>query len=122
MEWHGYDDGLAEARRSKKPVCLIFYTNWCPKCAQYSQVFHDQEVVKQSRFFVMIRVERDSNQELSRQYSPDGTYVPRTFFLTHQGVLAPKIHEQRENYRYFYDPRRPSALLRGMKQALDKLE
>jgi hypothetical protein len=36
-------------------------------------------------------------------------------------VLDPSIHEARDRYQYFYDEHRPSALLAGMNQALQRL-
>ncbi len=45
IRWQSYQDGLAAAKKEKKPICLIFYTEWCPHCANYSAVFHDPKVV-----------------------------------------------------------------------------
>ena len=82
IKWRTYDDGLAEAKKSKKPICLIFFTEWCPHCANYSKVFHDPKVVEKSKQFVMIRIDNDKNQALSKQFAPDGSYIPRTYFLS----------------------------------------
>ena len=45
IKWQPYDAGLEAAKKDKKPVCLIFYTDWCPHCKNYSGVFHDAGVV-----------------------------------------------------------------------------
>ncbi len=118
ISWKSYESGLAEAEDQGKPVCLVFYTEWCPHCARYSAVFQDSAVVEMSKSFVMIRVERDSHRELSRQYAPDGEYIPRTYFLTSKGELRPEIHERRSSYLYFYDEDDPKGILRGMRKAL----
>ena len=121
IAWRPYDEGLTAAKNDKKPVCLIFYTEWCPHCTNYSKVFHDPKIVERAKRFVMIRVDNDKNQELSKQYAPDGRYIPRTFFLSSTGALDPEIHERREQYRYFYSEHDPASLLAGMDAALAKL-
>lgn len=120
IEWREYDQGLAEAKESGTPVCLIFYTDWCPHCTKYSGVFHDAKVVEESKKFVMIRLDKDAHASLSSKYAADGEYIPRTFFLSPAGVLDTDIHEARENYRYFYNTSAPESLLRAMGEALKK--
>ena len=119
--WQAYDAGLAAAKKAKKPICLVFYTEWCPHCANYSVVFHDPRVVERAKRFVMVRLDKDKNAELSRRYAPDGEYIPRTYFLASDGTLDPGIHAPREQFRYFYDERDPGSVLAGMDQALGKL-
>jgi protein-disulfide reductase (glutathione) len=121
ITWQPYADGLAAAKKDKKPVCLIFYTEWCPHCANYSGVFHDATVVDMSKKFVMIRVNNDKEKELAQKYAPDGGYIPRTFFLSSAGQLDAEIHAPREQYKYFYDERSPDSVLGGMNAALTKL-
>ena len=118
IKWRTFDDGLSEAQKSKKPVLLIFYTEWCPHCANYSKVFHDPKVVDKSKQFVMIRIDNDKNQELSKKFAPDGSYIPRTYFLTSAGVLDADIHAPREQFKYFYDEKNPDSVLAGMDSAL----
>jgi len=120
IEWKSYEDGLAKAQNESMPVCLVFYTDWCPHCSRYSEVFHDPDVVKTSKRFVMIRVERDGNREISKKYAPDGEYIPRTHFLSPEGELRPEIHEKRSKYLYFFNESDPSGLLGGMREALSE--
>jgi len=121
VQWRPYEEGLAAAKKEKKPICLIFYTEWCPHCTNYSKVFHDPKVVEKAGRLVMIRLDKDKNAELSRKYAPDGEYIPRTFFLSPAGVLAPDIHAPRSQYRYFYDEHAAASVLTGMEEALKKL-
>ena len=121
IAWRSHEAGLKEAQSQKKPICLVFYTEWCPHCSTYSRVFSDPKVVEKSKSFVMIRLDRDKNLELSKQHAPDGEYIPRTFFLSRDGKLDPGIHAPREKYLYFYDENAPSSLLAGMDAALEKL-
>jgi protein-disulfide reductase (glutathione) len=121
IKWMPYDDGLAAAKKDHKPVCLIFYTGWCPHCANYSKVFSSPDLVKKSQAFVMIRLDKDKNAELSKKYSPDGEYIPRTYFLSSDGKLDDSLAETRDQYKYFYSESDPSSILAGMDRALKKL-
>jgi thiol:disulfide interchange protein len=121
IHWMAYDEGLAAAKKSHQPICLIFYTTWCPHCGNYSKLFSDPEVVKKSRSFVMIRLDKDKNQELSQKYKPDGEYIPRTYFLSPDGALDESLAEQREQFKYFYSESNPASILAGMDRALKKL-
>ena len=122
IKWQPYDQGLAEAKKTGKPICLIFYTTWCPHCANYSKVFSDPAVVKKSGSFVMIRLDKDKNQEISKQYSPDGEYIPRTYFLAPDGQLDASLSETRPQYKYFYSEKDPASILGGMDRALAKFK
>ena len=119
--WQAYDAGLAAAKKAKKPICLVFYTEWCPHCANYSVVFHDPRVVERAKRFVMVRLDKDKNAELSRRYAPDGEYIPRTYFLSSSGELDPGLHAPRDKFQYFYDEKNPESVLGGMSEALKKL-
>ena len=121
IKWQPYEQGLAAAKKEKKPVCLVFYTEWCPHCANYSGVFHDPKVVEQAKRFVMIRLDKDKNGEVSKKFAPDGEYIPRTYFLSSAGDLDPEIHAPRDTYKYFYDEKQASSVLAGMDAALKKL-
>jgi thioredoxin family protein len=121
VAWKGYEAGLAAAKSEKKPICLIFFTEWCPHCANYSVVFHDPKVVAETKKFVMIRLDKDKNAALSQKYAPDGEYIPRTYFLSSAGDLDPSIHAPRDKFQYFYDEKNPDSVLGGMAEALKKL-
>ena len=122
IKWMSYDQGLAEATKTDKPICLIFYTTWCPHCANYSKVFSDPAVVQKSKSFVMIRLDKDKNKEISAKYNPDGEYIPRTYFLSPDGKLDASLTEDRASYKYFYSESQPASLLGGMDRALAKFK
>jgi protein-disulfide reductase (glutathione) len=115
IAWKTPEQGLAEAKASNKPVCLVLYTDWCPHCTNYAKVFHDPAVVEASKALVMIHVNKDKDAATSAKYAPDGDYIPRTLFLKPDGALMPEVTEQREQYKYFYDESDPTAVLRSMK-------
>ena len=118
IAWKGYEEGLAEAKSSNKPICLILYTDWCPHCTNYSKVFHDPAVVELSKNFVMIHLNKDKEAAVSSKYAPDGEYIPRTFFLKPDGTLLEQITAPRPTYKYFYDEKDPSGVMTSMKAAL----
>ncbi|HWP67408.1 MAG TPA: thioredoxin family protein [Candidatus Limnocylindria bacterium] len=120
IDWQPYEAGLAAAKQQKKPVCLIFYTEWCPHCTNYAKVFHDPAVVAKAKDFVMVRIDKDQNAELSAKYAPDGEYIPRTYFLSSSGALWTDVHAPREKFQYFYDEHDPKSVLAGMAAALAK--
>ena len=44
-----HTEGLQAAKETGKPICLVFYTDWCPHCTRYSDVFKDPEIVETSK-------------------------------------------------------------------------
>lgn len=121
IKWRTYDEGLAEAKKTKKPVMLVFFTEWCPHCKNYSGVFHDPKVVAEAKDFVMVRLDADKNKALSEKYAVDGSYIPRTYFLAPNGTLT-DVHAPREQFKYFYDERNPASILAGMDAAQKQLK
>lgn len=121
IEWLSYDAGLARAKAENKPVCLVFFTTWCPHCKNYSKVFDDPRVVERAKQLVMIHLDADQESDIAKQYAPDGSYIPRTFFLAPDGKADFEIQTGRKKFAYFYNERDPASLLAGMDEALKKL-
>ncbi|CAN5378257.1 hypothetical protein BH09MYX1_BH09MYX1_18760 [soil metagenome] len=117
VAWRPYEDGLAEAAAAHKPICLVFFTTWCPHCKRYSHVFADPRIVAIAKSFVMIRIDRDAHREVSRLYAVDGEYIPRTFFLSSAAVLDATIRSTSDKFHYFYDENDPVPLLDAMTAA-----
>jgi thiol-disulfide isomerase/thioredoxin len=120
IAWKGLDDGLAVAKKEKKPVCLVVFTEWCPHCKNYSAVFHDPKVVAKAKSFVMVRLDQDKARAETQKYAPDGGYIPRTIFLAPDGAVMADVHAPRPQYKYFYDEKDPASVLAGMDAALAK--
>lgn len=117
IRWRPWTKALAEAKQNQKPICLVFYANWCRHCKNYGRVFHSQEVVEAARNFVMVRLNQDLNPRLSRKFAIDGDYIPRTYFLSPDGTPNYAIHASRDDFRYFYDEDDPESLLEGFRAA-----
>jgi thiol-disulfide isomerase/thioredoxin len=122
IHWMSFDEGLEAAKKTNKPVCLIFFTTWCPHCTNYSKLFSNPELVNKSQSFVMIRIDADMNQELSEKYSLDGEYIPRTYFFSPDGTVDPSLSESQDDYKYFYAEDDPRSILAGMDRALKKFQ
>jgi protein-disulfide reductase (glutathione) len=121
IAWKPLDEALALAKREKKPVCLVVFTEWCPHCKNYAKVFHDPKVVETAKRLVMVRLDQDADKERAKAYAPDGGYIPRTIFLAPDGSPATSVHAPRDKYRYFYDENDPASVRAGMEKALATL-
>ena len=118
IEWRDIEAGLAEARRTGKPVFLLVHATWCPTCRKYRSVFSDPEIVALSKDFVFVLVDRDKEAAASAAYAPDGEYIPRSMMLTSEGVLRPELNAGRQDYRFFVNPSDPRQLRSLLKAAL----
>ena len=121
ITWRPWEEALAAAKKEKKPVCLVIYTEWCPHCKNYAGVFHDPKVAEKAKKFVMVHVDKDKSPDVSKQYAVDGEYIPRTYFLSSTGKLEPSVHAPRDKFQYFYDEKDAASVLAGMDEALEKL-
>ncbi|HSQ66025.1 MAG TPA: thioredoxin family protein [Polyangiaceae bacterium] len=114
IDWQTFDEGLALAKKQGKRVCLVLFTTWCPHCKSYSRVFADPRLVARAKDFVMIRLDADLNDAVAKRYSPDGSYVPRTFILDSDGNIQPGAVSDNPRYKHFFDESRADPLLRAM--------
>jgi thiol-disulfide isomerase/thioredoxin len=122
IAWQPYEVGLAAAKKERKAVLLVIFTEWCPHCKNYAELFHDAKVVDASKKFVMIHVDKDKQPDISKRYAPDGEYIPRTYFLSSDGKLDESIKAPREKFVYFYDEKNPAGILAAMAEAEKKLK
>jgi thiol:disulfide interchange protein len=120
VHWLSYEKGLAAARQHHKPICMVLYAEWCPHCRNYSQIFKDPKVIEKSSQFVMIRLDVDTDKALADRFNVDGTYVPRTYFMSPDGTIQQDVHASRGRFIYFYDEADPASVLSGMDEALKK--
>jgi hypothetical protein len=116
VEWLPAKDGFAKARRTKTPICLVVFTTWCPHCTAYSQLFKDARVVQASKSLVMIRIDADRDEALSKEYALDGEYIPRTLFLSPEGKPDAAVRASSGEYGYYYEESDPASLLAAMQR------
>lgn len=117
IDWQPYEAGLAQARATNRPVCIVFSADWCPHCRGYSHVFEDPRIVEAARGFVMIHVDSDAQREVASRYAVDGGYVPRTYFLDPTGTAMTDVVARTDRFHYFFDEHDPASLLAGMTRA-----
>lgn len=90
VNWQPYSEQvLVQAQKEDKPVIIDFYASWCAPCRELDEItFHNQEVVKETGKFVMIKLDLTSGdnplyQELVKKYNVKG--VPTVVFLDSTG-------------------------------------
>jgi hypothetical protein len=98
IAWNEYNEGMAQAKRERKPAIIIFYSDSCSACRRYKKVFQEKSVIDAASSFVMIRVNTGKNSTLSKKY--DGGYVPRTFAVYPDGKVMHQIYPSKK-YKYF---------------------
>lgn len=118
VRWRTWEDGLAEAARTGRPICLVVYADWCPRCRELAPVFADPEIAALAERLVMIRQDADERPAwLSARFDRFGTYVPRVFFLDSKGAVLEDITSGNARYPYFYTPHGVERLKAAMRRA-----
>ncbi|MFT4703823.1 MAG: protein-disulfide reductase (glutathione) [Bradymonadia bacterium] len=117
VQWHDYESGMALARESGRPAVVVIHASWCPRCTEYAAVFSEDSVVEMSQNFIMIIADKDQNAAASAAFALDGSYVPRTVFLSPDGEPNTELNSGRDDFRYFLNPNSPDQLLELMQQA-----
>ncbi len=119
IQWRDWDAGRAEAKQSKRPICLVMYADWCPKCRSLAPAFETPKILEMSKKMVMIRANSDhAPPELSKRLATYGTYVPRIFFLKPDGTVNAGIKSTNARFPYFYTKAGLSELEKSMSAAL----
>lgn len=87
IHWRDIKTGIREASQSGRPVIMVFHATWCTSCKRYREVFKDKRIVETSRDYVMVLIDADADKYANGAFAPDGSYVPRTIFLTPEGDI-----------------------------------
>lgn len=117
-QWSDWATGLARAKQEKKPILLMVYADWCPRCRELAPVFNLPEVTALEEGLVLIRQNGDEKPDWLQAFDSLGGYVPRVFFLTPDGSLREDITSGHPRYPYFYTPAGVEALKDAMRAAV----
>lgn len=118
IQWHGLKTGIPAATATGKTVVMVFHASWCTACRQYREVFKDPRVVEQSQNLVMILVDADKDKIANGAFAPDGTYVPRTIFLSPDGEIRTDLTGKTDpKHPHTIDIEKPDELLALMQRA-----
>jgi thiol:disulfide interchange protein len=119
LKWYGYEEGLAEAKRTGKSILVLIYADWCPKCHLVPSQLTEPEFLKLSTQFVLVHVDYEVDTPWVRAFNAkQGTYLPRILFIKPDGSWDQTITSGNQRYPFFYGPQAPQALQDSMKRAL----
>ncbi|HYA03752.1 MAG TPA: thioredoxin fold domain-containing protein [Syntrophobacteria bacterium] len=98
IQWLDFDDGLARARTTRKPIMINFYTDWCVYCKKFErETLRNPQVVEMLEGgFIAVRLNAEnetgrlsyrgksfSHAEFSRYFGV--TAFPSIAFLNNKG-------------------------------------
>lgn len=117
IKWYGYADGLAAAKEQDKNIILIVYAEWCGVCKRYSKMFKDERVIASADNVIFIKMDQDEDSEHLKNYSIDGSYVPRTYLLNRELEIMESPYKSKK-YQFYLSPNNAEYLA----NLLDKLK
>lgn len=118
IAWQSLKNGIPEAARTGKTVMMVFHAPWCTACAKFRSVFKDERVVAASKDVIMVLIDADADKVANGAFAPDGTYVPRTIFMTPDGdVRSDLVGKSDPKHPHTIDIEKPDELLALMQKA-----
>jgi protein-disulfide reductase (glutathione) len=118
IAWRDWDEAQRMAKAENKSVCVVVYTNWCPRCKELAPVFASPEVAGAAAGLVMVRQDQDEGAAwLKERLGEYGTYVPRVLFLDPSGAVREDLQSGHPRYPYFYAPLVTDRLVANMQAA-----
>lgn len=83
--WLGYDEGLARARETGRPLLISFWADWCGYCRKMkAETYVDPAVVAAvNRDFVAVTVNTTEDQKHATEYFVRG--LPTIWFVEKDG-------------------------------------
>ncbi|HCY85277.1 MAG TPA: thioredoxin family protein [Desulfobacteraceae bacterium] len=85
IAWKDYTPGMAQAKKSDRPVFLYFHAPWCTYCTKLKQTtFKDTRISDYlNKNFVSIQVNTDNHKDLATKWRVKG--LPTMWFLESDG-------------------------------------
>lgn len=118
IPWREWDEALRTAKAEHKPVCVVVYADWCPRCKELAPEFAKPEVVSAAAGLIMVRQDQDEAASwLQDKLGRYGRYVPRVLFLDPNGDVREDLQSGHPRYPYFYAPLVTDRLLANMHAA-----
>jgi len=117
--WYEYEDGINRMQHENKNGILIVYSNKCRACIEYAKMFEDDGIIKYSRDLVLIRVDRDRDEHISKKYQIDGNYVPRTYLLDSDANIITSPYKS-DKYMFYLPPNNEKYLAELMRRLSKK--
>jgi hypothetical protein len=117
IQWVSWEEGRTRSAAEGKALCLVIYTDWCPRCRELGPVFRDAEVEALAQKVIMVKQNQDEKPAWLAAYAAQGRYVPRIIFFGSDGNPIPSITSGNQRYPYFYTPRSAKVLARSIAKA-----
>jgi len=104
-----FQAALKEAKRTRKPIMVDFYTTWCGPCKMLDMyTYTHPKVIAESRKWVSVKIDAEQQEALAQRYGVTG--FPTVLFLKPNGQPAVRTSG-------FYPP---DIMLKAMKYAHPK--
>lgn len=91
LRWLSYDEGLEQAKKSKKFILLDFYSERCPWCKVLEEKVYNEKKIKGylKENFILIRIYAYREERLAQKYRV--RYLPYILFLESDGKSVAAI-------------------------------
>lgn len=118
IEWKSWADAQTISAETGKPICLVVYADWCPRCKELAPAFEDADVKALTDKMVMVLADNDAKPAYLQPLAEHGGYVPRIFFFDQAGQVRTDVTSGHPRYPFFYTPRNLEALKAAMTSAI----
>ena len=82
-----FDQALAKAEESKKPIVIDFYADWCGPCKMMDrETFADVSVAGEMSNWICAKIDVDKNPDTAKKYNVSA--IPTTFLLSPEGQIV----------------------------------
>merc|ERR1711971_220339 len=116
INWIDYDAAIADTSR---PTLVILHKSWCGACKSLKpKVAQSSELEQLSGKFSMVNANEENSIHNLELFKIDGSYIPRVFFLNHEGQVLSEITNANGNPNYKYYHYQVSTILESMQKVL----